>query len=212
MLNSPGKGASVNALPPYQQDGPLLGIPSGGLPDELLLRKLRVVFHILLVGEIRRTLASDPPIGVGSAILTCCAIDFLGSLYAGADASGMTLKSFVRDFLPAYDPQLLSNMRNRLVHNYVNRGGYTFTAGRDRADLHRPASASPTIVVDLLLDDVESAAERLFAQALEDTDRPPGKDVLQRARDPGLMWMTDAQSDRPQPGDPLTHQPAATDT
>jgi hypothetical protein len=179
-------------LPPVDEDEPLLHVRGGGLTDELLVRKLRAVFHYLVVGEIRRVLAPDEPPGVASAILTLCAIDFLGSLYAGADATGVTLKVFVADFLPAYAPRRLSNMRNRLVHNYVNRGGYTFTAGRDRKALHNTSTPSSLIVIDVLLEDVEAAAERLFADAWQDLGKPPGSNVIKRAKEPGLMWMTAA--------------------
>lgn len=186
--------APINVpLPPVEEDEPLLHVQGGALTDELLLRKLRAVFHYLVIGEIRRVLAPDQPAGVASAILTLCAIDFLGSLYAGADATGATLKAFVADFLPGYAPERLSSMRNRLVHNYVNLGGYTFTAGRDRRALHNASTPSPLIVIDVLLEDVQAAAERLFAEAWQDPANAPGSKVIKRAKEPGLMWMATAE-------------------
>jgi hypothetical protein len=48
-------------------------------------------------------------------------------------------------------------------------------------------------VIDVLLEDVEAAAERLFAQAWQDLANAPGSNVIKRAKEPGSMWMATAE-------------------
>lgn len=170
-----------------QQDRPLLHVDGAGLSDDAALRKLRVTFHMLIVGEIRRALEHE--IGVASMILCCCAIDFLGSLYAGQHASGATLKAFVQRFLRQYDPAKLAAMRNRLVHNYVvPPEAYNFTVGREHAPLHLSPGGRSLIVVDEFVDDIQRAGEELFRLAGQ--EGVVHQNVLARLRERGLLWMS----------------------
>src|SRR5438552_1938032 len=81
-----------------------------GLSEDEVLRKMRATFHNLIVGEARRALQSD--IGVAAMILGLLALDFLGTLYAGANASHDTFLRFVEGFLGRYDAPRLIKMRD----------------------------------------------------------------------------------------------------
>src|SRR5712691_1817526 len=169
---------------PIVPDWDLLFVSPKGLSDDIALRKLRVTFDRLIVDEIRRTLKAR--IGVASMILLCCAIDFLGSLHAGAEAREDTFKAFARRFLPRYDAGRLYSVRRHLVHNYViPRSGYVFAVGRERATEHLVQGKRQRLILEVLLDDVEQAGHELFAVA--DTDQQLRANILCRLRVPGLI-------------------------
>jgi hypothetical protein len=184
--------------PPLDEDQRLVRAPFDGLSDDERLRKVRVTFYRLLLGEIERMLnpATPPagaPIGVGAMILACCAIDFLSTLYAGEDSRQEHFESFTTTYLKhfGYDPTKLRFLRNGLVHNYAVRNeAYAFDAGqqhRPKHLTHDAESGRDWIIVDCLLDDIRGAADLLFEQALQ-----PGLvrcNMLRRTYTPGLLRM-----------------------
>ncbi len=159
--------------------------------DDVLLRRVRATFHILIVGEIRRILVAPDPPGIAPAILGCCAIDFLGTLLTGQSAGSKAFLAFAKRFLKPYNPEHLLNLRHRLVHNYVMPSHYVLIRGRDVADRH----LTPTddrgerawLVVEAFIDDIVEAGESLFLAAREPGD--VRTHVLKRTRKTGLLMQ-----------------------
>jgi len=52
-------------------------------------------------------------------MLSLAAIDILGGVYRGTRASFVTFRDFVRDFMPGYDPTVMRELRNKVLHEYV---------------------------------------------------------------------------------------------
>jgi hypothetical protein len=157
------------------------------LDDAEALEKLSVAFQDLMIGELRRALAHR--IGIGSMIMACCAVDFLGTLLAGDNSTDTRFRAFVQKFLPAYDARRLRWTRDRLVHNYAvpRENGYGFSVASERAVEHLDG---PRIVVDRLVDDIKIAGERLFELAA--TDGTIRTNILKRLRSPGIVLMEPA--------------------
>ena len=70
------------------------------LTDDLRIRRCRALFHRAIIGEIRQLLEISETQeaifhGVSPVILGCCAIDFLGTLYAGRESTEHTIRKFV---------------------------------------------------------------------------------------------------------------------
>src|SRR5581483_3308275 len=77
--------------PDVATDLHLLGVTFDELSEDQALRKVRATLRGLLVGEIRRCLTGVPvgqPIGLAALMLSVAAIDILGGIYRGGEASG----------------------------------------------------------------------------------------------------------------------------
>lgn len=146
------------------------------LDSEQKLRRVRATFHHAIVGEPRRAL---PHIKIGCAILAFCALDYLGSLLAGGDASEKNFKSFCRVYLcgvdARYSPKDLYNTRCRMVHNYNLTGAYMISwaqgeGGPRHLVTHPLVGGKPILLLENFLDDIANAGEEMFVAALSDDE------------------------------------------
>jgi hypothetical protein len=162
--------------PPIDVDLHLLELTFDGLSDEQALRKVRATIRGLLVGEIRRCLVGVPvgePIGLAALMLSLAAIDILGGIYRGSQATFVTFGDFVRDFMPGYDPTLMRELRNKVLHEYVIPAEIVVMYGDDRVAQHlgsAPEFPSKVVLhVPSVAEDIDRAAERMLLAAKADS-------------------------------------------
>jgi hypothetical protein len=192
-MSIPEEAATVPELLPWpdpEVDLPLLHCHFDVLAAEEKIRKVRTTFHKLMLGEIERMLKAEEPIVVGAMMLICCAIDFQGTLFAGATATRKSFLGFVRSYLKQYEASMLLDLRNSMVHNYVLPQRVAFACSRD-ADEARALLASTKdktlVIADELLADVARAGEQLFQDSrMNDALR---LNILKRIGRPGLLRM-----------------------
>jgi hypothetical protein len=159
--------------PPVADDEHLLGVSFDGLSVEQALRKVRVTIRGLLVGEIRRCLRQyDEPIGLAALMLSVAAIDILGGFYRGQSASGQNFRDFVGEYMPAYDPRKMYDLRNKILHQYALPEDFVVMYAAQRAAQHlssAPEFPTKTVLhVPTLADDLDGAAERMLQAAKTD--------------------------------------------
>lgn len=139
--------------------------------DSAIIEAARVTLVDWMVGDARRAIAGHAL--VGALILGVCAIDTLGTLWAGSDADGDTFKNFARDYLPRgseYEDRVYWGMRNRLVHNYSSFG---FVYVDRRPDLHLTKDKGldlQVINVESFISEVEQAAQDYVDDLYESQD------------------------------------------
>jgi len=101
---------------------------------------------------------------MGAFILASCFIDYLTGFYCGEKANGKHYKSFVRDFLPKYDPdKLYHDLRCGLVHNYSVGQSYVFTDA-NKGGTHFETTMKGLVILNLedFLNDLERAVHDYF--------------------------------------------------
>lgn len=127
---------------------------------------------------------------VGALILGVCAIDTLGSLWAGKDASGTTYKAFAREYLPRgkeYPDLVYDGMRNRLVHNYSSRG-FSYTDGHQEMHLLNDEYNRLVINVESFVAEVEVAAKEYFIDLCSDSTLY--ENFLRRTKEEGYPLLS----------------------
>jgi len=141
------------------------------LTNDEKIRRLRATFHHAVIGEMRRSL---PYIKIGTALLAFCALDFLGALASGKQATQRTFKAFCTQCLlrvdQRYNCDRLWKTRCHLVHNYSTNGGY-FLTWEQGVTVHLQRLSGmpgPTIELEQFITDIELAGEALFVAAASD--------------------------------------------
>ena len=123
-------------------------------------------------------------------VLSLTAIDVLGGLYRGGDATHATFGDFVRRFMPGYDAERTRRLRSKVLHQYAMPVDFVVMYAAHRADQHLKASPGfPTrtvLHVPSLAEDVDQGAERLFVKASSD---PRLASLIVGAASRGLVTM-----------------------
>lgn len=141
-----------------------------------ILRAKRAAGNYL--GSIERAYLPPNPGAPAAFILLSCYIDFLGSLYAGTDASSNTFQQFVSNFMSnegepsPYDAaELYRSLRSKLVHNYaIWNARYYLTHGRPEQHLSKVKPNGILLNLENFYSDVEAASRRYFADMGDDND------------------------------------------
>jgi hypothetical protein len=101
-------------------------------------------------GNIVREIKTTIEVGLQTApyILISCAIDFLGTFWAGTDSNGTIYRDFVNTFFGGYDGQnLYRELRCRMVHNHTV--GERAVICWNEPDIHKCTINDGTVVLNL---------------------------------------------------------------
>jgi hypothetical protein len=150
---------------------------------QTIISHIKFVLYDMAFLDIRRASTGDSKIG--AFILSSCFIDCMAGFVCGGKSHQKDYESFVRQYLPGYDPtNLYEDLRCRLVHNYSEGGSYWLTY--NHPELHGQTVDKRTFInLENFVDDLEVALDK-FVKHIE-SDLSAEKKATDRYNSIGLL-------------------------
>lgn len=151
-----------------------------------IIPHIEFVLYTMAFRDIER--ASQGNSKIGAFILASCFIEYLAGFRYGKATNRADYKSFVKSYLPDYDPEkLYRDLRCKLVHNYSEGGSYAFTDANP--ELHGKLMNDDKIIINLenFIADIEKAMTCLFKEI--ETNSEVQSLAIKRFKDIGLIGV-----------------------